>query len=132
VESAKKLALALLDDFEKRGYLGGQYDEVLNSSAEYSCLTGDAQMAIVLRKLADREGGNGDRFARAALRLNRQVMHCQDLDALHPGVRGGVPGSCPMSGSYIRFGYPNWAAKFLSDALLLEIKSPHQGFKPAG
>ena len=71
--------------------------------------------------MLDRIGaGRGD-LREGAIRLNRQVMHCQDLHSNHPGIRGAVPGSWPIEGPYIQWGYPNWAAKFLADALMLEL-----------
>jgi hypothetical protein len=121
VESADRLARALLRDFETRHGLGGQYDEHWRSHGDFSCLTGNAQTSILWLKLAAAGAKERKGYVEAARRLNRQIMHCQDLDSNHPGVRGGVPGSCPMSGPYIRYGYPNWAAKFLADALMLEI-----------
>ncbi|MGH2874310.1 MAG: hypothetical protein ACRDL5_17860, partial [Solirubrobacteraceae bacterium] len=36
-------------------------------------------------------------------------------------VSGGLPGSNPVWGPYMRFSLPNWAAKFLLDALLLQV-----------
>jgi hypothetical protein len=35
-------------------------------------------------------------------------------------VRGGLKGSHPIWGRYMFGTYPNWAAKFLMDALLME------------
>jgi hypothetical protein len=34
-------------------------------------------------------------------------------------ARGGLPGSKPFWGSYMPLRYPNWAAKFLTDAILM-------------
>jgi hypothetical protein len=36
-------------------------------------------------------------------------------------VRGGIAGSLPIWGDYSRFEYPNWAAKFFADALLMDL-----------
>ncbi|MGQ9670733.1 MAG: hypothetical protein ACUVWY_11285 [Desulfosoma sp.] len=33
---------------------------------------------------------------------------------------GGVAGSSPIWGAYARFEFPNWAAKFFADALLMK------------
>lgn len=120
VEGARKLALALLQDFEARRFLAGQYDEAFRPVESFSCLTGCAQTSIVWLKLYLLGSGEEERLAKAAQRLNRQVMHCQDLHTNNPGIRGGVPGSWPLWGPYVRYGYPNWATKFLIDALLLE------------
>jgi hypothetical protein len=34
--------------------------------------------------------------------------------------RGGIKGSHPINGGYHPWQYPNWAAKFFADALMLE------------
>ena len=38
---------------------------------------------------------------------------------MNKGIRGGIAGCYPVWGGYIQYGYPNWAAKFFIDALLL-------------
>lgn len=121
IDSADRMARAMLDDFEKRGFLAGQYDENMNAIDTFSCLTGCAQISIVWQKLFA-AGKGGPNYITGACTINRQVMHCQNLHTNHPGIRGGVPGSWPIDGAYIRFGYPNWAAKFLADALMLELE----------
>ena len=45
----------------------------------------------------------------------------QKLDVMDPVVRGGIAGSSPIWGDYSRFEYPNWAAKFFADALLMDL-----------
>jgi hypothetical protein len=37
------------------------------------------------------------------------------------GMNGGVKGAFPVYGSYSMLKYPNWAAKFFADALMLKI-----------
>ena len=37
-----------------------------------------------------------------------------------PEMAGGVKGSFPLDGEYSKYEYPNWAAKFLVDSLMLE------------
>ena len=36
-------------------------------------------------------------------------------------MRGAIPGSSPIRGAYSRFEFPNWAAQFFADALLMEL-----------
>jgi hypothetical protein len=131
LESAYRLAYPLMADFEVRRFLPGQYDKDLEPVTDFSCLTGSVQMSIVWQKLGCliEDGEEAERFLNAARRINRQVMHCQDLFSNNPGIRGAVPGSWPISGPYIRYGYPNWAAKFLADALMFEteIREPQAG-----
>ena len=35
-------------------------------------------------------------------------------------IKGAIPGAFPIYGWYTPFCYPNWAAKFFVDSLLLE------------
>ena len=98
-------------------YLAGTFDDRWRPAARYSCLTGNVQLAILFIKLF--QHGGDPRFLNAALKLIDQVKAAQSLRAINPSVRGGVAGSYPIWGGYTRFGYPNWAAKFLADALML-------------
>lgn len=101
-------------------YLPGTLGPDWASRDRWSCLTGDAQLAIVFIKLFCR---NGDpRYLNAALKLIDQVKATQSLKAVNRGVRGAVAGSYPIWGTYTRFGYPNWAAKFLADAIMLAAR----------
>jgi len=52
--------------------------------------------------------------------VNRFIARTQRLGDRDPGIRGGVKGSQPNTTGYSPFFYPNWAAKFVLDALLLE------------
>lgn len=84
--------------------------------ARYSCLTGEAQLVGVWTRLHRLTGD--PRFRRAARRLLLGVKAAQVLATRHPGIHGGLAGSRPLGGGYVPFAYPNWAAKFLADALL--------------
>jgi hypothetical protein len=56
------------------------------------------------------------------MRANRFIMGTQVLGTDEPGIRGGVKGSHPIWAEYAPFEYPNWAAKFLCDSLMLELE----------
>lgn len=88
----------------------------------YSCLTGNVQLALLWLKIY-RAGGD-DRYCRAAQRLITGVKTTQSLTTRSGAIRGGVPGSRPVWGGYLSHAYPNWAAKFLADALMeyLDLK----------
>lgn len=83
-----------------------------------SCLTGSAQLAIVMYRFADLHGD--DRYLAVADRLVSFLKARQVIDTSDPGVRGALPGSYPILGQYMTRGYPNWATKYLLDALLLQ------------
>jgi uncharacterized protein YyaL (SSP411 family) len=120
VARARGPAEALMRRFEAEGFLGGTYDDSWQTRDRYACLTGCAQFAHLCLRLF-KIGGEG-RFLNAALQMNGLVKSTQDLTSRNPGIRGGVKGSQPLWGAYLPFRYPNWAAKFFADALMLEEK----------
>ena len=99
------------------GFIPGQIDVDGRPAASYCCLTGNAQIAIVWAKLHDEFGDH--RYRHAAVKACEYVMGAQDLDTGFDEIRGAIKGSHPIWGRYSRFTYPNWAAKFFLDALLL-------------
>ena len=113
-----KTAEKLLRIFELRRFMAGDFNERWKASTDYSCLTGNAQIATVWLKLYRT---NGDmRFLNGALKLNDYTKSKQNLSSLNKGIRGGVQGSHPIRGRYTPFIFPNWAAKFHADSLMLE------------
>ncbi len=98
-------------------FLPGRLNDQWRSSDRWSCVTGDAQVATVFIRLFELEGDA--RFLNAACKLIDQAKATQPMRAINPAIRGGVPGSYPIWGGYMRFGFPNWAAKFLADAMML-------------
>jgi uncharacterized protein YyaL (SSP411 family) len=118
LDAATSVADVLLRRFEVNRFLAGQYDEHWKPAADYSCLTGNVQMSIVWLKLFDSTGD--PRYLNAALKIDDAVKATQDLRSDNPGIRGGIKGSQPIWGDYVRYGYPNWAAKYFADALMLE------------
>jgi uncharacterized protein YyaL (SSP411 family) len=122
-EAARESAEQLISVQERDGVLKGAYDEEWNGSSYY-CLTGNAQVAIIWLRLAELTGET--RYRSAAEREVEFLKTAHRLDE-SPTVRGGLPGSRPIWGPYLRFRYPNWAAKFFADALLGLEKSTAQG-----
>jgi hypothetical protein len=101
---------------ETDGRLAGRLDDDWEPGAGYVCLTGNAQLALCLLELDEREPDT--RLRRAAARLVDVVCGAQRLRAPLGGVRGAVAGSAPVWGRYMILRYPNWAAKYHCDALL--------------
>ncbi len=85
-----------------------------------SCLTGNVQLAIVFMKLF-RELGEY-KYMSAAQRLIDLVKSTQSVHAGCPDVRGGIAGSFPVWGNYLGLIYPNWAAKFFTDSIMLKLE----------
>jgi len=133
LNAAVKTARKLLSMLETRGFMPGEFDSDWNPVGKYSCLTGNAQIAGVWLQLSQKTGDED--FLYKAIELNNHVKATQKLRSLHPGVRGGVKGSFPLHGRYQPYCYPNWAAKFLADSLMLEecllnnLRRAEEGFE---
>jgi hypothetical protein len=120
-----KTAEALLRIFEAEGFMPGEFDSRWKTALpSYSCLTGDAQIAGVWLRLYLATGER--QWLTAAVRLNDYVKATQRIHAAHPGIRGGVKGSQPLSGRYTPYTYVNWGAKFLADSLMLELRATRE------
>ena len=118
IAAARRACQAVLERVGPDGWIAGTFDAGWRSTARYSCLTGNAQMAIQWLKL---EALTGDEAFRAgALRTNRLLKALQDLRTRRPGIRGAIKGSHPVWGRYLFGTFPNWAVKFFMDALLTE------------
>ena len=116
----KKTARKVMRIFELRRFMAGDFNEKWKSSGAYSCLTGNAQIAGVWLKLF--ELNSDARYLSAALKLNDYTKSTQNLSSIHKGIRGGIKGSHPINGNYTPYIFPNWAAKFFADTLMLEEK----------
>jgi hypothetical protein len=114
---ARRAAEQVARRIESSGWLAGVLDSRWNEdTAEYACLTGNAQMALIWLRLAADDADT--RFVNAAIRALDLVKSAQSLDSTDPGIRGGIPGSAPVWGDYLYMAFPNWAAKYFVDAML--------------
>lgn len=100
-----------------RGRLAGAYDTNWEPVNYYSCLTGNVQLAICLMKW--HEHNHDLRLVNAASKLIDYVCDTQYLNSPFQFLNGAVAGSNPIWGRYLIFRYPNWAAKFHADALMM-------------
>lgn len=121
LEAAVRGAQAVLEHLGSDGFLPGRIGPDGRARGRFACLTGTAQMATVWIRLFELTGNR--RFRAAAGDSLRYVMAAQDLTTPDADVRGGIKGSQPIWGGYAPFTYPNWAAKFFIDALLLWQKA---------
>ena len=106
------------DPYSLPRYLPATLNEEWKSRDNYSCLTGDAQIAGIWLKIYKLTGDA--RFLNSALKLLDQVKATQCLNGRNSSIRGGIAGSYPLWGTYAPFNYPNWAAKFFADSLMLQ------------
>lgn len=114
--AARALATAQRED----GWIAGAFEDEWRPVGGYSCLTGVAQIGLNWQRLRQL-GVEGDwqRY------IDRAVMFVKSTQRLEGKVKdptlGGIAGSTPIWGRYSRFEYPNWAAKFFADLLLMEM-----------
>lgn len=121
VKTSAENILACYESSKKM--LAGTIDSNWKSASSYSCLTGNAQVSIIWLKLYKLTGEI--KFLNAGKKLLEQVISKQDLGSTNLGIKGAIAGSFPIWGKYREYSYPNWAAKFFADALMLldsEIK----------
>lgn len=117
----------MLECFHKiktsNGFLPSTFDEYWQSEDDYSCLTGDVQLAAIWMEIWKMT--NEKRFLDGAFEIIEQVKSTQILDAKRE-IRGGILGSNPYYGKYGSFLLINWATKFFADALILKINITKQ------
>ena len=118
IQAATRTADALLTRQREDGALHGEYDRDWRPTVGWTCLTGNAQTVIIWLKLYTLSGHRT--YLEAAKKVSTFLKRTQRLRAKDEGVRGGIKGSHPIQGRYMQYAYPNWAAKFFLDALMLE------------
>jgi hypothetical protein len=119
IQATAVAAGALAEAQREDGWLTGAFDDNWRAVGRYSCLTGVAQVALNWQRLRQL-GVDGDwqtPIDRAVSFLKRNHRMAGEKDP----TDGGVAGSTPIWGRYSRFEYPNWAAKFFIDLLLMEM-----------
>ena len=119
VEAAVRAAGALANAQRADGWLAGTYDAHWAPRGRYCCLTGVAQMSINWTRCMQATGAVELRSnARKALSFLKRSQWLDDRDEV---ARGSIAGSAPIWGAYSRFEFPNWAAKFFADALMMDL-----------
>ncbi|MGH8283222.1 MAG: hypothetical protein ACRESE_05195 [Gammaproteobacteria bacterium] len=119
VESASRIARAIAQSQRRDGALPGRLDAQWRPASRWSCVTGNAQMAIIWQRLANETGD--PTWMLPAERASQFNLTVQNLSAADPCIRGGIPGSHPLRGGYMTNRLPNWAAKFFMDLLMLQL-----------
>ena len=119
-EAARLGADELKNQLLSLGRLYGRYDKDWKGSEQFLC-TGAAQMAIVWMRMyrytRDRS------YIEASDKIIDILIHIQQRRFKErPDSVGAVPGSFPIWGRYEPFAFPNWAAKFFADALMLRAE----------
>lgn len=116
--AARKTADALLGIIDLDGRIPGQLDHDWNGTVDWTCLTGNVQIACCWFLLFAITGASD--YRQAAMRANRYVRKTVHLFG-SADVVGGVRGAFPVDGDYGRYEYLNWATKFCVNAQLMEL-----------
>lgn len=109
------------------GWLPAELDESWAGVSNHTCLTGNAQLAIVMLALSST---HDQRTTRVGHALIERIKTHQSLTNPHPGIRGGIPSSFPIWGPYVPYAILNWATKFFIDALVIKNASLVSGQAP--
>ena len=120
IDRAETTARSLIAAQEPDGRLAGRFTSNWKPATTWSCLTGIAQVAVIWLRLF--ELGSGREFSDAASKAIEFLKTTQAIRVSDACIRGGVKGSNPVYGDYSPWVLPNWAAKFLADALILREK----------
>jgi uncharacterized protein YyaL (SSP411 family) len=118
VEAASRCSDSVLRVMRDDGFIPAQISVNGRPAARYSCLTGQAQLAIAWARQFHYTADF--RYKEASRQSLAYVKRHQRLKKSPSDLYGAVPGSYPIWGRYAPFSYPNWAVKFFVDALLLE------------
>ena len=118
---ARNIAIKTIDMFERDQRLAGSYDENWKGDFSYICIPGNCQLALIYMRLFTIDGDM--HYKKAARAVLQPVLSKQLLSKGIPSfVRGTVHASWPpVFGKYMRWLYPNWAAKYLADALMFKL-----------
>jgi len=116
VDAARRGAEPIAAIMRSDGFIPGRLDANWHPSVKSACLTGSAQFAIVCFRLAELTGNSW--WSTVAIRVLDFLKTRQIMDSADPGINGALAGAFPILGDYQPGGYPNWATKYLLDALL--------------
>ena len=116
VDGAATAAAALRRGLRDDGWLSGRWSETWTPAADFSCLTGTAQIANVWLRLARVTGDRA--WIEPAERALRFLETTQNRTTRLDGLRGGIKGSFPFDGEYGRYETLSWATKFFADAVM--------------
>lgn len=119
IDAARRGVMPLIRAMSSKGFLPGRFHSDWTPAAFSSCLTGSAQTAIVCFRLYQILGD--PIFLVAGNKLLNYLKGLQIVNAPDTPMQGALAGSFPLFlGEYMTGGFPNWATKYLLDALLLQ------------
>ena len=127
LEDAENIVNKKLSDFVKNnpdivsnGHIAAILNKDWKPTSSYSCLTGNAQLAIIFNRFSRIDRPERQTAVNAIVKRLKQH---QNMLSSNKGICGGLPSSFPIWGDYIPFTILNWSTKFLVDLLLDRIDS---------
>jgi hypothetical protein len=114
IEAALRLAAPLLPSAERGSLPRSRYRPDFTPVDRELCLPGLAQWAAQCFRLVALGHAAYASAGRAAL----DALKRHQLRSHNPGLDGGLFGSAPFWGHYLRWSVPNWGVKYLIDAFL--------------
>lgn len=115
LDGVLRFARSLLVAIESNGgVILSQYVEGFRSVDTEICVTGLNQWSALCFRLVRLGYPEFAEQANSSLAVAKSVQILSNS----PDIGGGLPGSVPVSGRYMRFALPNWGVKFFLDALL--------------
>jgi hypothetical protein len=117
IDAALTMGQRMCEQQNDDGSLSGYFSPQWAPLNDWSCVTGNSQMALNWLRLAKVTGERG--LIEHAVRANRFNMRLQKLDGPLT-MRGAIKGSHPIGEDYMTWRFPNWATKFFMDALMFE------------
>jgi hypothetical protein len=120
LDAARRGTAPLIAAVRRDGFLPGRFDRDWRPVVRWSCLSGSAQLAVVCYRLFEHD--RDLRYLDAADRLLDFLKALQPLGPAEAPYRGALPGSHPVAGGCTPLRFPNWATKYLLDALLLQAR----------
>ncbi len=121
IGAALKAATAQAKVQREDGFLAGTYADGWIPKSRYCCLTGLAQMSIIWLRAAQTLGSGKDELEKSAILGIDYLKSNHHITGKGDPRDGGIAGSVPIWGAYSRFEYPNWAAKFFADVLIIKM-----------
>jgi len=107
-----------------RGMVPTSFDKNWHSPDKDSCLTGNVQLAYFLYRLSHLT--SNQTYKEIADNVVSATKRTQIVGSSLCEINGAMAGTYPMTHGYVANGYPNWAAKFFADALLMKINYEQQ------
>ena len=126
VEAATKTARAVYSSQHNDGSIPGSFKHDWRPTMTFSCLSGNAQIAIIWLRLFQITGDKA--FFNTAVRTINYLKTMQNMATPYGDIKGALTSTYPIFRGYMKFFYSNWAVKFFIDSLLLleELERPIQ------